>query len=805
LLLWVTPASVHATASPPSAKPSDFGATSAGQVRSRSAPVSSAEAITSVIANAPVCAALYDQSALVAVPDGGGGAIAVWTDFRGADLDIYAQKVNAAGVPQWTTDGVPVCKSSGAQTSPQALADGAGGVFVVWEDARAGASNLNIYAQRINALGVPLWGNGGVVVCGAANHQRKPVLSSNGLGGLLIAWVDERGADPDVYAQRLNSSGAPQWAADGVALCTATGVQEDVAVVSDASGGAIAVWRDDRSGVDLYAQRVNESGVTQWTANGNVVCAEAGDQTQPSAFRDGVGGMIVAWTDARGAHRDIYVQRISNAGALLWPAPGGVLVGGASGHQDRPRVSSDGNQGAVVVWEDRRGADADVYAQKVNESGASQWLADGEAVCAIAGDQVAPVIASDPMGGSIVAWSDTRTPAAEADVYIQHVQSNGSSLWTLNGVRLCDASGVQDQPVVIADGGGGAVVAWRDFRGGYSDIYGQRVDALGQIPDQCVPPDTLSNDIVQNTVAVQNYRTFLQGWFYWSGVGVQGSGGDWDLECFDQGGSGLGTYPTCFGFPLAGSYGTHGADIVMANFNDNHTPPGRYGVRAYRYSGSGGAVLEWDSGNNQITLGSPVSRVGWPGVLEVYDVPLTAGNTYTFDLTHSPASDIKVLLFSSYGSPGYYYVVPRSARVMETAGRYGIYTAPSTEYYGVAIVNDNGVAGDFTLNVVQGIPTGVGDSAPGVTGLKSIAPNPGRGPVSIHFALAEPARASFQVFDMAGRQVASIAERAWQSGAWSVPWDGRDAGGRRLGSGVYFVQMNVNGKRVGFGRLALLH
>ena len=787
-------------------KPRDFGTTSSVESIRGPAAIAGLQSTSSIIVNEPVCSALYDQFPPVAVPDGGGGMIVVWSDFRAGEQDIYAQKLDAAGVPQWATDGVPICKVTGAQSSPQVLSDGAGGAFVVWEDARAGTTNLNIYAQRVSVLGVNLWGNGGVLVCGAANHQRQPVAGHNGLGGVLITWVDERGTDADIYAQRLNASGVAQWTANGVALCTATGVQETPAVVSDAQGGALVVWRDDRSGVDIYGQRVNELGAAQWTANGVAISTAAGNQDAPTVIADGNGGMFVAWNDARNGASDIYAQRLSGAGAALWTA-GGAAISNAAGDQKRPRLARDGGTGVVLVWEDYRDATADVYAQRVNSTGVRQWLpADGVGVCTAPEPQLAPVVASDPLGGSIVAWSDARSPASAADVYAQHLQPDGTSLWNPNGVQLCDAAGVQDLPVIVADGAGGAAVTWRDYRnGGYSDLYGQRVDAGGQVPDQCTPPDTLSTDVHVATVASQNYRTFRQGWFYWSGVAVRSNGGDYDLEMYDQGGFGLGPYPSCFGLPLAGSYSTNVTDFVMANFNDNHTPPGQYGVRAYRYGGAANATIEWDDGPHQMALNTPYGQSEtWAGVLDVYDVPLTAGNTYTFELNHLPDVDIKVLVFTSYGAPGYYYVVPRSARVMESIGRYGLYTAPSSEYYGVAVVKDNDMVGGYNLIVRPGVVTGV-DDVPPATRLQGISPNPGRGPVSIRFALSAPGKTSFQIFDMAGRAVASIPEIRWASGSWSVSWDGRDSGGRQLSPGIYFVQMNVDGRRVGFSRIALLH
>jgi hypothetical protein len=62
----------------------------------------------------------------------------------------------------------------------------------------------------------------------------------------------------DIYAQRVNAAGVPQWSANGVALCTAVDVQSYPSIIADGAGGAIVGWRDLRIasfGEDVYAQR----------------------------------------------------------------------------------------------------------------------------------------------------------------------------------------------------------------------------------------------------------------------------------------------------------------------------------------------------------------------------------------------------------------------------------------------------------------------------------------------------------------------------------------------------------------------
>ena len=811
-----------ALASTPSAraKGEDFQTTGTpARAATKTSAIASPGALSQVltgptIVNVPVCVAIYDQFGPQMVPDGVSGSILVWQDYRSGLLDIYAQRVNDGGVVEWPADGVPVCKAAGNQSSPRLVSDGAGGAIVVWQDARLDTVT-DIYAQRISGTGVPLWGNGGVAVCTSPRNQTAPVIAPDGLGGAVIAWVDERGTDADVYAQRLNGNGVAQWTANGIAVCTAAGAQQSLSVTTDALAGALVIWQDARAGdanADVYARRVDAAGTAQWAANGVPLCVAAGVQSNPAAVADGAGGLIAVWQDHRGAGDDVYVQRLNGAGAPQWTVDG-VAVGAATGDQQAPKLCSDGAAGAIAVWEDRRGGGADIYAQRVNAAGAPQWAANGVGVCLAVTDQLSPSIFLDVTGGAAIAWSDLRDPADGIDIYVQHVQPNGAMLWTADGVLLSNAAGTQEVPVLVADGTGGAAVAWRDFRAGiFSDVYYQRVNAAGQVPDQCVPPDSLANEFNYLTTATQNYRTFQQGYFYFGAVGVRGSPGtDWDIEVFDQGGVGLEPYPACFGLPLAGSYARDGVDFVVGDFNDLRTPPGTYGARVYLHSGAGSGMIEYDGGPglipkaDNVNPNNGVGKNGWSEVIDCFDADLTAGNTYWFDLTHDPGMDLHLYVFSSYGAPSFYYVVPRSAAVLETRGRFLPFVAPSTQPYGVVITNENGVAGNYFLKVWTVTPVGVGeDLLPRRAGIRGVSPNPSAGRTHIEFAIHERGVASFEILDMAGRVVSRIPGRAWDPGVWSVDWDGQSEAGGRLAAGVYFVQMKLGQQRVGFGRIALV-
>src|SRR5438552_17863320 len=99
--------------------------------------------------------------------------------------DIYAQRVNAAGVPQWAANGVPICTQPERQRDLAMIPDGSGGAIIAWGDPRAGESNQDVYAQRVDASGNALWGANGLPVCTASGFQAVPVMASDGAGGAI--------------------------------------------------------------------------------------------------------------------------------------------------------------------------------------------------------------------------------------------------------------------------------------------------------------------------------------------------------------------------------------------------------------------------------------------------------------------------------------------------------------------------------------------------------------------------------------------------------------------------------------------
>ncbi|GAG76440.1 unnamed protein product, partial [marine sediment metagenome] len=280
---------------------------------------------------------------------------------------IYVQRIHAAGYPVWTTNGVLIGSGSDHQKNPQLCSDDNKGAIITWWDD-------DIFAQRINAMGEIQWTPNGVSICTAASRQSFPQICSDGNGGAIIAWQDKRTGYYDIYAQRINSSGDPQWTANGTAICTASDYQRYVDICSDMNGGAIIAWQDESvfGNYDIYIQRINSTGNFQWTLNGIAVCNVNGNQQDVKVCSDGTGGTFVTWIDNRSALTpQIYIQRIDASGtphAIV----NGTQLSDPNSHKDcsNHQICSNAAGTAVVVWESWvEEWNQNIYAAAIDSSG----------------------------------------------------------------------------------------------------------------------------------------------------------------------------------------------------------------------------------------------------------------------------------------------------------------------------------------------------------------------------------------------------------------------------------------------------
>ncbi|MGH1363152.1 MAG: FlgD immunoglobulin-like domain containing protein [Calditrichia bacterium] len=423
------------------------------------------------------------------VADGNGQAIAVWDQQKTATgFDLAAQLMEANANIAWDPAGVNVSNDAANQQSPVAVGDGAGGMISAFADDRSGG--WQVYAMRMDASGAALWtANGVLVATTALTGPDVPIgIASDGAGGAIIVWeLEFSTTDHDVYAQRIDASGNQLWGTEGVVVTSASDDERFPKVIGDGVGGAIVCWEDSRNDTtDVYANRLDPNGALMWTLADTAVSPAGGmiPQLRPSMALDANGNIVFSWSQEISA-TDWNIESVGRAldGTKVW----GVFTDAALAFDDNIQLLQVAD-GTIFVWEANKvGGDKRIYAQKASLDG--QFPLWGSTPVLVSdttlGDPFAkPQIVSDGADGVIITY-EREFNATDRDVWAQHINSSGVPQWSTSGGSrgIFISQGFHDEPnpTIASDGAGGAYIAWEDNRSGNWDIYGDRVDATGTL------------------------------------------------------------------------------------------------------------------------------------------------------------------------------------------------------------------------------------------------------------------------------------------------------------------------------------
>jgi hypothetical protein len=426
-----------------------------------------------------------------------------------------------AGRPLWPGDVAlntePGNQGIGGLVGPgiAAVADDAGGTIFVWEDDAFG----QIRAQRVDSDGTAQWVAGGVVVAPVPTFQSVPRAVSDGHGGVIVAWIDDRNglcgpgdfANCNVTVQRLDASGQAQWAAGGVAVSpvdaahSSSGISNEgttgIGLGADGLGGAVVAWEDSRAVCcTFWAQRIDAAGSLRWGSEGIQISPDPtivlGPVTPPPVVvGDGAGGALIGWLDVQvdpltQVPSEVF-QRVSADGQPQFAS----AIAALEIANEQYSVVDDGAGGAIVaaqVLSQSGDHSTDVQAQRIDLDGSLPWGAHGVPVVVVPDRQQQVQAAPDGAGGALITWLDFRnTPDGfAADIYVQRIDASGTPLWALNGIPVAAGLSGLRLPLVVGDGSGGAIVAWQDCRNLITpleqytcdfgrDLYAQHVSATG--------------------------------------------------------------------------------------------------------------------------------------------------------------------------------------------------------------------------------------------------------------------------------------------------------------------------------------
>lgn len=82
---------------------------------------------------------------------------------------------------------------------------------------------------------------------------------------------------------------------------------------------------------------------------------------------------------------------------------------------------------------------------------------------------------------------------------------------------------------------------------------------------------------------------------------------------------------------------------------------------------------------------------------------------------------------------------------------------------------------------------------PGAYELEQNYPNPFNPTTRIRFALPQSSRVRLTIYDLLGREIVELIHENRAAGTHTIEWNGFDAGGERVSSGIYFYRIETEG------------
>lgn len=184
----------------------------------------------------------------------------VWQSQK-QDKDIFHQVISSSGKFLWSRYGNQVLPHNGNQYYPQSLISG-DKIFLTWTDDSAGDKNIRI--QKFDESGKYLWERNGRSVIEVKGDQFGQKILPDGKQGAVIIWIDRRSASlhGNIFAQRINSEGKPLWDPLGISIASSRNTEKSyISVIPDVTGGAVVLFKEKRKGRnEIFGQKVFNTG-----------------------------------------------------------------------------------------------------------------------------------------------------------------------------------------------------------------------------------------------------------------------------------------------------------------------------------------------------------------------------------------------------------------------------------------------------------------------------------------------------------------------------------------------------------------
>jgi hypothetical protein len=284
----------------------------------------------------------------------------LWEDYRKGtnDPDIYITKCHNDGQSLFVENGLPVCTEIGEQTRPVMVPDLEGGVWVVWID-RRNDRDEDIYYQHLSPGGFPYFPITGRVLVSAPRSQAQLQVRADGKGGFWAAWTDAREFKTqgfDVFVQRVLSDGNVFFEPGGLRISEGNHDSHTPVLAPGSEGEVGLLFMDNMDKqFNLLFQVLTPNGSALFSAGPIAVSPSIAHQRYPALIQ-WEDAWVMAWSEeyAGQGNDRILIKRIHRSGQTLSPEQP-IRISTGSGRQLRPQFSPYADSALLISWQEDTG------------------------------------------------------------------------------------------------------------------------------------------------------------------------------------------------------------------------------------------------------------------------------------------------------------------------------------------------------------------------------------------------------------------------------------------------------------------
>ena len=334
----------------------------------------------------------------------------------------------------WQDNGIPIRQGVHIEWQRTICPGEPGSMIFVWSDTRYGSRN--VFAQKIDSTGALLWGGEGSAVTNLPGRQEDPVAITDGNGGAFISWVDYRfDEEGDIFIQHIDTQGNRMMDDNGAALARVDGRHLTINMCTDSLGGVFVAWQDKRNFLDddIYGTHVSSNYEIIAPSIGVPIIQMNGNQGAKSLEYAGNNEASIIWSDTRsGSGNDIYCQKINVNMEKIFDDEG-LEVSATSDLETIPRTTYMKDDTSFVIWQSGTES-TDIFYNLLTSDGLV--FSEPLQLCSYNSSKAYPRVKRNQLGEVFIQWIDYRNDPTEGNHYYQRISTGGNISWDQNGIQL---------------------------------------------------------------------------------------------------------------------------------------------------------------------------------------------------------------------------------------------------------------------------------------------------------------------------------------------------------------------------------